>query len=79
MLFLNFITINSDKEVIITKFFIYHKIIKNFDLNKYYTGNLKYTEIEFEYSNFNFETKLENKDVYNNNMLSLIIISITNT
>ena len=73
MLFFNFTTINSNKKVIITKFFKHYTVMDNFDLNEYY--NLKYTKIESEYLNFKNEIK-DKEIIYVNNISPLMIIDM---
>ena len=59
LLFPDFITINSNGKVIITKFFKYYMVMDNLDLSEYY--DLDYTET-------NSETESENEYIYSNNM-----------
>src|SRR6266498_2217335 len=59
LLFPNFTAINSDGEVIITKFFKHYTAIDNLDLSEYYDS---------EYSETDSETESEDEYVYSNNM-----------
>ncbi|RIA82850.1 hypothetical protein C1645_834712 [Glomus cerebriforme] len=66
----------SDGEIIITKFFKHHKVMKNLDLSEYYDS--EYTEIESECSSS--EDESEDEEVtYNNNASPLIIMGMANT
>ena len=66
LLFSEFIATDSDGEVILTKFFKYHKVIRNLDLSEYYDS--EYTGTESECSNS--EDKTEDEEVvYDNNGL----------
>ncbi|CAB4382017.1 unnamed protein product [Rhizophagus irregularis] len=58
LLFPNFTAINSDGEVIITKFFKHYTAIDNLDLSEYYDS---------EYSETDSETESEDEYVYSNN------------
>jgi len=64
LLFLDFTATDSDGEIIITKFFKHHKVMRNLDLSEYY--NSKYTETESKCSSF--EDESEDEYVYSNNM-----------
>ncbi|CAG8618469.1 2885_t:CDS:2 [Funneliformis mosseae] len=57
LLFSDFTATDSDGEIIITKNFKHHKVMRNLDLNTYY--DLEYTEIESEYSNSKDENENE--------------------
>jgi hypothetical protein len=60
LLFPEFIATESDGEVILTKFFKHHKVMRNIDLSEYYDS--EYTETESSSS----ETEPENEDDYSN-------------
>ena len=75
LLFPEFIATDSDREVILTKFFKHHKVMGNLDLSEYY--DLEYTETESEYSSSEDETETEGEDVYSNNMPPPMIMGMT--
>ncbi len=64
LLFPDFIAMDSDREIIITKFFKYHKVIRNLDLSEYYDS--EYIKTESKCSSF--EDESEDEYVYSNNM-----------
>ena len=64
LLFPEFIATDSDGEVILTKFFKHHKVMRNLDLSEYYDS--EYTETESECSSS--EDESEDECVYSNNM-----------
>ena len=71
LLFPDFITINSNGKVIITKFFKYYMVMDNLDLSEYY--DLEYIKIESKY--LSFKDKNENEKVtYINNIFPLMIM-----
>ena len=72
LLFPEFIATDSDGEVILTKFFKHHKVMRNIDLSEYYDS--EYTETESEYSSFKDETESEDEDSYSDSMTPPMII-----
>ncbi|RIA94565.1 hypothetical protein C1645_817842 [Glomus cerebriforme] len=64
LLFPDFTTMDSDGEIIITKFFKHYKVMRNLNLSEYYDS--KYTETESECSGSKDES--EDEYVYSNNM-----------
>src|SRR4051812_30046862 len=63
LLFPEFIATDSDGEVILTKFFKHHKVMRNLDLSEYYDS--EYTETESSSSETGTE---DEEDVYDNNV-----------
>jgi len=70
LLFPDFTATDSDGEIIITKFFKHHKVMRNLDLSEYYDS--EYTETESECSSSEDETEDE-EVVYDNNVPPPII------
>ncbi|EXX61213.1 uncharacterized protein OCT59_015473 [Rhizophagus irregularis] len=76
LLFPDFTATDSDGEIIITKFFKHHKVMRNLDLSEYYDS--EYTETESECSSS--EDESEDEEVaYNNNAPPPIIMGTADT
>ncbi|RIA82497.1 hypothetical protein C1645_835255 [Glomus cerebriforme] len=76
LLFPDFTATDSDGEIIITKFFKHHKVMRNLDLSEYYDS--EYTETESECSSSEDESEDE-EVIYNNNTPPPIIMGTADT
>jgi hypothetical protein len=77
LLFPEFIATDSDGEVILTKFFKHHKVMRNLDLSEYYDS--EYTETKSSSSETDSsdpETETEDENVFSNNMPPLMIMGV---